>query len=178
MTWHDEILDRPSVNTIMVRGLGLLGEGLNIYCMWEGCELLWPEGRLWQIALSKDGYHNMFYPTHLTVWHWHTYESWSLCAIPLNLDRTLWLWWPIEYKESYALWFLRLGHKNATLLPCSLGMHVLGAQLPGCEEAKAPAEFPADSQHQPSGMSVSLQMIPASSPQVTSSLWVTPVDAM
>lgn len=61
------ILDRPSVNTIMVRGLGLLGEGLNIYCMWEGCELLWPEGRLWQIALSKDGYHNMFYPTHLTV---------------------------------------------------------------------------------------------------------------
>lgn len=63
-----------------------------------------------------------------------------------------------------------------TLLPCSLGMLVLRAQLPGCEEAKAPAEVQGDSQHQPPGTWVSLQRVPATSHQVISSRWVKPVD--
>lgn len=98
---------------------------------------------------------------------WHVISH-TFCSVTLALpshevyvlfhwtDRTLWLWWPAEHEESDALWFLRLGPKNATLLPCSLGVHVLGAQLPGCGEAKGLAEFPADSQHPPSGMGMSL----------------------
>ena len=65
-------------------------------------------------------------------------------------------------EESDALRLLRLGPKNAPHF-CL----VLGAKLPSCEEAKAPAEVPADSQHHPPGTGVSLQMIPAPSHQAS-----------
>ena len=70
-----EVQDCP--DAIIDWDFGGLGEGHSVFCIWECCELLWPEWRLCYIVLSWDCHSNI---SHLTCF----YPVWPCHSSPLG----------------------------------------------------------------------------------------------
>lgn len=71
-----------------------------IFCMLEGCELLWPEGGLWHTVFLKIGFDNICGPTCFS-------RTMPLSLFPLLLNLGWTLNWLIECGRGNTLWLSR-----------------------------------------------------------------------
>lgn len=125
---------------------------------------------MWENVFFLDGYHTVdggdgSSPTCFSYTVILTFFPFMILMESISLLESG-LPWPVKYDRSYALGRPRVDSETPCSSVCSLGMVMLGIQLPCCEGAqvmrrgvcscstRAPAEVPAKRQYRPPAVSL------------------------